>query len=104
MKRIISVLLATAFCLTMMAGCTNSSHTMNPAGETADPAGTQEVLEGKEVLNGKKVIFIGNSFTYYGKCVLEKSQKEYGLENRRISTAATARLIAVITALTIWST
>jgi len=27
-------------------------------------------------LDGKKVIFIGNSFTYYGKCVLEKTQSK----------------------------
>lgn len=41
-----------------------------------------EPLTGKEALQGKKVIFIGNSFTYYGKCVLEKGQSVWGLENR----------------------
>lgn len=33
-------------------------------------------------LDGKKVIFIGNSFTYYGKCVLEKTQSVLTQEER----------------------
>lgn len=38
---------------------------------------------GKQTLsNGKKVIFLGNSRTYYGKCVLEKGQTVYSQEER----------------------
>lgn len=37
---------------------------------------------GKEGLDGKKIIFIGNSYTYYGKCVLEKGQTVYSQEQR----------------------
>lgn len=33
-------------------------------------------------LDGKKFIFIGNSYTYYGKCVLEKSNKIQSQEER----------------------
>lgn len=80
MKRIISLLLASAFCLTIMGGCTNGASDSTDG--TTDPISTTEILEGKDMLDGKKIIFIGNSFTYYGKCVLEKSQSEYGLENR----------------------
>lgn len=37
---------------------------------------TEEMPEetNKHILNGKKILFIGNSFTYYGKTVLEKKQ------------------------------
>lgn len=37
---------------------------------------------GKEALEGKKVIFFGNSFTYYGKCVLDKGQSTYAQSAR----------------------
>jgi len=35
------------------------------------------------ILNGKKVIFVGNSFTYYGKCVLDKGRLNLELEPRQ---------------------
>ncbi|MBR3837773.1 MAG: hypothetical protein IKJ74_06470 [Clostridia bacterium] len=38
------------------------------------PAQTAETpAESNHMLNGKKVIFVGNSYTYYGNCVLTKS-------------------------------
>lgn len=49
--------------LTMLAGC----------GKKGDA----------KVLDGKKVIFIGNSFTYYGKTVLEKAQTKLTQEERK---------------------
>lgn len=55
---------------------------MNAATEETVSIAPLEPLTGKEALQGKKVIFIGNSFTYYGKCVLEKGQSVWGLENR----------------------
>lgn len=36
----------------------------------------------KHILDGKKIIFIGNSFTYYGKTVLEKSNSILEQESR----------------------
>ncbi len=33
-------------------------------------------------LDGKKFIFIGNSYTYYGKCVLEKKTTNFSFEKR----------------------
>ena len=36
----------------------------------------------KEALNGKKIIFIGNSRTYYGKCVIDKGQEVFSQEKR----------------------
>jgi len=35
------------------------------------------------ILNGKKIIFVGNSFTYYGKCVLDKGRKNLELAPRQ---------------------
>ena len=37
----------------------------------------------KTTLDKKKIIFIGNSYTYYGQTVLEKSQKHLTQESRR---------------------
>ena len=39
-------------------------------------------VTGKEALDGKKVIFFGNSFTYYGKCVLDRGQSVYAQSSR----------------------
>ncbi len=48
----------------------------DPETEPQQPQDDPETDEGgeKHVLDGKKVIFIGNSHTYYGKTVLEKKQ------------------------------
>lgn len=35
------------------------------------------------ILDGKKVLFVGNSFTYYGKCVLDKGRTNLELEPRQ---------------------
>ncbi len=63
MKRILSVLLMVLLLLTMLGSC----------GKKGDA----------KVLDGKKVIFIGNSFTYYGKTVLEKAQTKLTQEERQ---------------------
>ncbi len=72
MKRIIAWLCLAILLLTM-AGCNT--------GEAA-PTGTTAPKEETVLKTGDKIIFIGNSFTYYGKCVLDKGQKEWGLEKR----------------------
>lgn len=45
----------------------------------APPANSESV---SHPLDGKKFIFIGNSYTYYGKCVLEKSNSTRSQEAR----------------------
>ena len=75
MKKVTSLFLIISLCTSLFIGCTNGDVTSSVA-ETKAP---QEEIG---MLNGKKIIFIGNSFTYYGKCVIEKSQSELGLENR----------------------
>ena len=74
-KRIISVLLVLIAVLGLLAGC---------SAEHADTtAPTESFVKEEPILeNGDKIIFIGNSFTYYGKCVLDKGQNAYGLDKR----------------------
>lgn len=80
MKRIISFISANFLILSLLAGCgvPASTQTTSPSVEST----TTEPVTGKDALNEKKVIFIGNSHTYYGKCVLEKGQSVWGLEQR----------------------
>ena len=64
LKRGVLMLLAGILLLLALAGC---AYTAEDGVQKEEKA-----LEGKVALEGKKVIFIGNSFTYYGKCVLDK--------------------------------
>lgn len=64
MKRFVAMILAMVMCVSMLAAC----------GEQAPV--------GKKALDGKKIIFFGNSYTYYGKCVQTKSQNAYQQERR----------------------
>ena len=77
-KQFLGLLLAAMCCLGLLAGCAGEPE--SPTTEATVP--TTQPLKGKEALNGKKIIFIGNSFTYYGKCVLEKGQSVFGLDKR----------------------
>jgi len=68
MKRVIALALAASICLPVLAGCGTKKDTNTPADTTAP------VLTGKEALDGKKVIFFGNSHLYYGNCVADVGQ------------------------------
>lgn len=81
MKRIVSAILSAVMCLSMMAGCAQSSSDPETTASTTEKQ-EEETMTGKEALNGKKVMFIGNSFTYYGKCVVEKGQTVYSQDQR----------------------
>ena len=73
MKKVIILLLVAALCVGIFAGCAPASNQeTTPA--TTEATVQEFVPQGKESLNGKKVIFFGNSFTYYGKCVLSRGQ------------------------------
>ena len=56
MKRILSMVMLLVLCMGMLSSCS-----VNEKGDLT-------------LLNGKKIIFVGNSFTYFGKTVLEKKQ------------------------------
>ena len=66
MKRIIVFLLAISMCLGLFSAC---------GGSAAQPEETAPVSawsSGAEALQGKKIIFIGNSYTFWGQTVLLK--------------------------------
>ena len=66
-------------------GATQSSNGTTESTQTTAPAQATEFSPvGKEGLNGKKIIFFGNSYTYYGKCVITKGQSVFS-QNERIN-------------------
>lgn len=70
MKKIICMLLAVVVCMSIFTGCQKKDAAKNDEQDNV----VQNEQEEKEpnMLDGKKIIFIGNSFTYYGETVLEK--------------------------------
>ncbi len=52
-----------------------------PTATTEAPA-TPEDPNNSAVLNNKKIIFLGNSFTYYGNCVIEKGTSSLTQKSR----------------------
>lgn len=79
--------LLTVLTVFAMVGCgAEPKETTAPTGSTppAETTTPTEPFQKEEAVleNGDKIIFIGNSFTYYGKCVLDKGQKEFGLDKR----------------------
>ena len=97
MKKMIAVMLALLILTCSLVSCDRdaeppeSDGEMQTEGNTGDEGASEESSTGSEsgedkkepekgtggsnhMLNGKKIIFIGNSHTYYGKTVLEKKQ------------------------------
>ena len=78
-KRKISLIMALLLPVLMLTGCGNkagqaSAGTTKPA-DVNEPVTTDPTADETEnVLNGKRVIFIGNSHTYYSRCVVDKGQ------------------------------
>ena len=77
MKKLLSLLLV----LCLMASFAACGEETAPAPTTAAEAPTAETIEpaptrptGKEALQGKKIIFIGNSYTFFGNTVIFKNQ------------------------------
>jgi hypothetical protein len=74
-----------AVCLMLFVGC---GHTMPEQTKPEQTATAQESqaatteARGEHMLNGKRVLFVGNSHTYYGKVVLEKSRGVLTQEER----------------------
>lgn len=77
MKRILCAILVAAGVLCLLTACGSKKEK-----KTEAPTQKVEYPTGKEALQGKKVIFIGNSFTYYGNCVLDKGQGALDLDKR----------------------
>ncbi|MBO5867809.1 MAG: SGNH/GDSL hydrolase family protein [Oscillospiraceae bacterium] len=76
MKRYLCFAIVIVMLLSAMAGCGNAPAAEQTTEATTVP--TQGVsAAAKEALDGKKVIFFGNSHTYYSRCVMEKGRSEY---------------------------
>lgn len=80
MKKMLSLILAAAMCLPVLAGCgkTSEDGASTTEGTTAPTEATTEATQNNsaamDALNGKRVIFFGNSHTYYSRCVVDKGQ------------------------------
>ena len=74
MKRIGSLLLALCLTAALFSGCGSQAPAPSTSATTPETtaAPTQTQLTGKEALQGKKVIFIGNSYTFCGYNVMTK--------------------------------
>jgi len=82
MKKITVWLLLMALLLTVFSGCAKEQPgETTPTSTTATTAAATEP-KGEHMLNGKRVIFIGNSYTYYGKAVMEKARGVLTQEER----------------------
>ena len=77
MKRTLSAILCLMLGFTMFGcagGTTDSSKSTqgDPTGTTAAPQPTGPSQEAMDALNGKKILFIGNSYTHRGNAVIHK--------------------------------
>ena len=86
MKRLLSMLLTIALCLCLF-GCgtapeATTAGTTLPAETTEATEPTTPWLTGKEALDGKKVIFLGNSYTFCGQNVMTVQNTQIGQAER----------------------
>ena len=76
MRRLASLAIALYLCLTLFAACgasqgTTPETTVVPT-EAPSPTVSQAAID---ALDGKKIIFIGNSYTFWGNCVLYQTNE-----------------------------
>lgn len=100
MKKLISII-SVVLCLAILCGCAaqapDSEETQESTNSTTEATqsteSTQQPTTGEDPtqkdpevisLDGKKIIFIGDSFVYYGQTVLEKSQS-YLKQSERVN-------------------
>ena len=84
MKKLISLLLVLSICTALFAACGKSENSATPTATTVavpettagptEPVYTPAWSSGAEALQGKKIMFIGNSYTFWGQTVLFKDQ------------------------------
>jgi hypothetical protein len=75
MKKILAFLIA-ILCFVSCFGCTAEKQAETTQ-NTTSPQDTRPTVSqaAVEALDGKKIIFVGNSYTYYGHCVLRAGSK-----------------------------
>ena len=72
MKKMLSLILTAAMCLPVLAACAGIPKQETPTDATTETAESNSAA--MEALNDKRVIFFGNSHTYYSRCVMDKGQ------------------------------
>ncbi len=73
MKRVFTLILALALLLSLAAcGAAPAETTAAPTETTAPPPEATTPQSSLDALDGKKIIFIGNSYTFFGKVVLNQ--------------------------------
>lgn len=84
MKRIVKLLLTHCLGLSLLAGCAGATaaatQSTTKATETTAPSAPR--LTGKEALQGKKILFLGNSYTFFGQTVNHKGYEVLTQEER----------------------
>ena len=79
-KRIIALLVA-LICLVGCFGCT--ANKPEETTENTEQKGSQAAID---ALDGKKILFVGNSYTYYGRCVQRIGWKPFSQASRSNDT------------------
>lgn len=83
MRKILSLLLVLSICVTLLAACSNQpAPTEEATTQPTEAVYTPAWSSGPEALQGKKIIFIGNSYTFWGQTVLVKGTGVLGQEER----------------------
>lgn len=96
MKKTTCLLLVLSLCLSLLAACggetapaaTTAVHTPTSEATTATTeaatVATEPVISqaAKDALDGKKILFIGNSYTYWGNAVINKANNILDQESR----------------------
>lgn len=80
MRRLLAILLVLTLSVLSFSACSNGE-TVNDMGNGTQSDNTEE--NQMHILNGKKIIFIGDSFVYYGNVVLEKTQSVLSQDARQ---------------------
>lgn len=85
MKRFFSMVLGITLLFTLVSCTKNDSRDSNSQEQKEEEKGSSSEDEGEKIhmLTGKKVIFIGNSYVYWGKTVLNKDKALKELKYRQ---------------------
>ena len=87
MKKLISLLLVVCLCAALLAACggdpsPTAQATDAPIETTAAPTEATTPQASIDALDGKKVLFIGNSYTYWGSVVINVSSTNSSQQDR----------------------
>lgn len=83
MKKMITIVLVLGMCIALLAACGNApAPTTEATAQPTEAVYTPAWSSGPEALQGKKIIFIGNSYTFWGQTVLVKGTGVLGQAER----------------------